>query len=54
MDAVGLALVGDVLDIAAAVLAILFVRKLTRMQGERAALGATPLSAPSPTGPAPA
>ncbi|MFJ6849496.1 DUF4328 domain-containing protein [Streptomyces sp. NPDC091271] len=52
-DAVGLVLVGDVLDIAAAVLAILFVRKLTRMQGERAALGATPLSAPSPAGPAP-
>ncbi|MEU9062233.1 DUF4328 domain-containing protein [Streptomyces sp. NPDC048430] len=54
VDAVGLVLVGDVLDIAAAVLAILFVRKLTRMQGERAALGVTPLSAPSPAGPAPA
>ncbi|MFJ4838488.1 DUF4328 domain-containing protein [Streptomyces sp. NPDC088746] len=53
-DAVTLVMAADALDIAAAALAILFVRKLTRMQGERAALGATPLSAPSPTGPAPA
>ncbi|MFB4422414.1 DUF4328 domain-containing protein [Streptomyces sp. QL37] len=52
-DAVALVMAADALDIAAAVLAILLVRKLTRMQGERAALGATPLSAPSPTGPAP-
>jgi hypothetical protein len=42
-----------VLDIAAAVLAILFVRKLTRTRGERAALGATSLPTPSSTGPAP-
>ncbi|MGP3635139.1 DUF4328 domain-containing protein [Streptomyces sp. 24-1644] len=42
MDAAGLVLVADALDIVAAVLAILFVRALTRMQGERAALGASP------------
>ncbi|MFI9625444.1 DUF4328 domain-containing protein [Streptomyces sp. NPDC052042] len=35
----GLVMVADALDVVAAVLAILFVRKLTRMQGERAALG---------------
>ncbi|MEV8230940.1 DUF4328 domain-containing protein [Streptomyces sp. NPDC079167] len=52
-DAVTMVMAADALDVAAAVLAILFVRKLTRMQGERAALGATPLSAPSPAGPAP-
>ncbi|MGW8885089.1 DUF4328 domain-containing protein [Streptomyces sp. NPDC055749] len=40
MDAAGLVVLSDALDIVAAVLAILFVRKLTRMQGERAALGA--------------
>ncbi|MFC8231204.1 DUF4328 domain-containing protein [Streptomyces sp. NPDC057287] len=51
--AVTLVMAADGLDIAAAVLAILFVRKLTRMQGERAALGVTPLSAPVQTGPAP-
>ena len=52
MDAAGMVMVADVLDAVAAVLAILFVRKLTRMQGERAALGAAPLSAPSAAGPA--
>ncbi|WP_392672182.1 DUF4328 domain-containing protein [Streptomyces sp. LN785] len=39
VDAVGPMLAADVLDMVAAGLAILFVRKLTRMQGERAALG---------------
>ncbi|MFJ8868124.1 DUF4328 domain-containing protein [Streptomyces sp. NPDC102473] len=51
--AVTLVMAADGLDIVAAVLAILFVRRLTRMQGERAALGTTPLAVPSPTGPAP-
>ncbi|RPK44803.1 DUF4328 domain-containing protein [Streptomyces sp. NBC_01260] len=37
--------VSDLLDITAAVFAVLFVRELTRMQGERAALGMYPLSA---------
>ncbi|MFF2008124.1 DUF4328 domain-containing protein [Streptomyces sp. NPDC058195] len=43
VDATDLVLATDALDIVAAVLAILFVRKLTRMQGERAALGVYPL-----------
>lgn len=38
MDAVALLLVADAFDIVAAVLAIHFVRTLTRMQGERATL----------------
>ncbi|WP_326767345.1 DUF4328 domain-containing protein [Streptomyces sp. NBC_01591] len=46
LDTTGLLMVTDVFDIVAAVLAILFVRKLTRMQGERAALGVYPLGAP--------
>ncbi|MFE7747622.1 DUF4328 domain-containing protein [Streptomyces sp. NPDC057428] len=49
-DAVTLIMAADVLDIAAAVMAIVFVRKLTRMQGERAARGMYPLSAPAPAG----
>ncbi|MEU0833701.1 DUF4328 domain-containing protein [Streptomyces sp. NPDC005969] len=44
MDAAGRMLAADAFSIVAAVLAILFVRKLTRMQGERAALGVYPLS----------
>lgn len=44
MDAAGQMLAADALGIVAAVFAILFVRKLTRMQGERAALGVYPLS----------
>ncbi|MFB6818489.1 DUF4328 domain-containing protein, partial [Streptomyces sp. NPDC056347] len=43
VNAVDLTMATDALDIVAAVLAILFVRKLTRMQGERAALGTYPL-----------
>lgn len=43
IDTTGLVMASDAFDIVAAVLAILFVRKLTRMQGERAALGAYPL-----------
>ncbi|MEV8456727.1 DUF4328 domain-containing protein [Streptomyces sp. NPDC052095] len=43
VDAAGLVMATDALDIVAAVLAVLFVRKLTRMQGERAALGVYPL-----------
>ncbi|MFH8515002.1 DUF4328 domain-containing protein [Streptomyces gelaticus] len=46
MDTTGLLVATDAIDIAAAVFAILFVRKLTRMQGERAALGVYPLSRP--------
>ncbi|MEU5719185.1 DUF4328 domain-containing protein [Streptomyces sp. NPDC020403] len=38
-DAAGLVVAADVLDILAAVLAIVFVRTLTRMQGERAGRG---------------
>ncbi|MEE4490856.1 DUF4328 domain-containing protein [Streptomyces sp. BE230] len=38
----------DALDIAAAVLAILFVRRLTAMQGERAAQGPAPVASPIP------
>ncbi|MEV0266007.1 DUF4328 domain-containing protein [Streptomyces sp. NPDC050617] len=38
-QAAGAVMFGDLLDLAAAVLAILFVRKLTRMQRERAELG---------------
>ncbi|MFD4758794.1 DUF4328 domain-containing protein [Streptomyces sp. NPDC058439] len=45
IDAAGLVMASDALDIVAAVFAILFVRKLTRMQGERAALGVYPLGA---------
>ncbi|MFJ4912727.1 DUF4328 domain-containing protein [Streptomyces sp. NPDC088726] len=45
MDAASMMVVSDLLDIAAAVFAILFVRELTRMQGERAAVGLFPLNA---------
>ncbi|MCX4788844.1 DUF4328 domain-containing protein [Streptomyces sp. NBC_01221] len=45
IDAAGLVMASDALDIVAAVFAILFVSKLTRMQGERAALGVYPLGA---------
>ncbi|MEU6013263.1 DUF4328 domain-containing protein [Streptomyces sp. NPDC047515] len=44
MDAAGLLMATDALDLVAAVFAVLFVRRLTRMQGERAALGAHPLT----------
>ncbi|MFI8002067.1 DUF4328 domain-containing protein [Streptomyces sp. NPDC086010] len=47
-DSVTLIMAADVLDIAAAVAAIVFVRRLTRMQGERAALGMPPSSVPAP------
>ncbi|MFE9814878.1 DUF4328 domain-containing protein [Streptomyces sp. NPDC005773] len=47
LDAFGLVIAADVLDIAAAVLAILFVRRLTAMQGERVAQRAAPV-APMP------
>lgn len=40
LNAFDLGMAADALDIAAAVLAILFVRRLTAMQGERAAQGA--------------
>ncbi|MGC5361318.1 DUF4328 domain-containing protein [Streptomyces sp. DT24] len=40
--AAGQLMISDALDIVAAVLAIVFVRKLTRMQTERAALGPLP------------
>lgn len=43
IDTTGLVMASDAFDIVAAVLAILFVRKLTRMQGERAVLGLYPL-----------
>ncbi|SFY12300.1 DUF4328 domain-containing protein [Streptomyces atratus] len=46
LDTTFLLVATDAIDIAAAVLAILFVRKLTRMQRERAALGVYPLSTP--------
>ncbi|MGN5635461.1 DUF4328 domain-containing protein [Streptomyces sp. AC154] len=39
VHAVSMVMVSDLLDIVAAVFAILFVRKLTRMQGERAVIG---------------
>ncbi|MFJ1698003.1 DUF4328 domain-containing protein [Streptomyces sp. NPDC088252] len=42
IDAAGLLMATDALDLVAAVFAVLFVRKLTRMQGERAALGVYP------------
>ncbi|MBL1291184.1 DUF4328 domain-containing protein [Streptomyces sp. For3] len=51
-EAVTLVMAADALDIVAAALAIVFVRKLTRMQGERASLGPAPLSSVSPAGPA--
>uniref|UniRef100_A0AAU1ZXY8 DUF4328 domain-containing protein n=1 Tax=Streptomyces sp. NBC_00093 TaxID=2975649 RepID=A0AAU1ZXY8_9ACTN len=44
-DAVGQVLLSDVADIAAAVLAILVVLRLTRMQHEKASLGPAPVSA---------
>ncbi|MET7370163.1 DUF4328 domain-containing protein [Streptomyces sp. NPDC005566] len=53
VDAAGLAVASDVLDIVAAVLAILFVRRLTAMQGERAALGPYPHAEPAATGAVP-
>ncbi|MET9655817.1 DUF4328 domain-containing protein [Streptomyces sp. NPDC006510] len=43
VDTAGLVAATDAFDIVAAVFAILFVRRLTRMQGERAALGGYPL-----------
>jgi hypothetical protein len=43
IDATDLTMASDAFDCVAAVLAILFVRRLTRMQGERAALGMYPL-----------
>ncbi|MFF8711975.1 DUF4328 domain-containing protein [Streptomyces sp. NPDC015184] len=43
IDATDLTMASDAFDVVAAVLAILFVRRLTRMQGERAALGLYPL-----------
>ncbi|MEV2244879.1 DUF4328 domain-containing protein [Streptomyces sp. NPDC049970] len=52
-DAVTLVMSADALDIVAAVLAIVFVRELTRMQCERAALGPHPLSAAPSAGPVP-
>ncbi|WNI29693.1 DUF4328 domain-containing protein [Streptomyces sp. ITFR-6] len=45
MDAASMVVVSDLLGVAAAVFAILFVRELTRMQGERAAIGLFPLNA---------
>ncbi|MER5893631.1 DUF4328 domain-containing protein [Streptomyces sp. NPDC001876] len=53
VDAVVALIASDLFDIVAAVLAILFVRKLTAMQGERVALGAYPLREQSATGPVP-
>ncbi|MEU1369359.1 DUF4328 domain-containing protein [Streptomyces sp. NPDC005803] len=51
LHAFDLGMAADALDIAAAVLAILFVRRLTAMQGERAARGpADPLAAPLSAG----
>nr|WSW67223.1 DUF4328 domain-containing protein [Streptomyces sp. NBC_00995] len=46
LNAFDLGMASDVLDIAAAVLAILFVRRLTAMQGERASRLATPAALP--------
>ncbi|MEL5956201.1 DUF4328 domain-containing protein [Streptomyces sp. CLV115] len=46
LDSVAMLMATDVFDIVAAVFAVLFVRKLTRMQGERAALGVYPLGGP--------
>lgn len=46
VDALDLVAFCDALDIVAAVLAILLVRRLTAMQGERAALGALPVAQP--------
>ncbi|WP_406453936.1 DUF4328 domain-containing protein [Streptomyces sp. NBC_00876] len=48
MDGLALVIASDALDIVAAVLAILFVRRLTAMQGERAALGPRSDNAPLP------
>ncbi|MEV5200865.1 DUF4328 domain-containing protein [Streptomyces sp. NPDC053720] len=50
LDTTALVMGSDVLDIVAAVFAVLFVRKLTQMQGERAALGTYPLSTPGVPG----
>nr|WP_276607219.1 DUF4328 domain-containing protein [Streptomyces sp. A0958] len=47
VDAIDLVAFSDALDIVAAVLAVLLVRKLTVMQGERAALGALPVERPT-------
>lgn len=44
-DATALYMAADLVNILAAVLAIVFVRQLTRMQGERAALGSHPHAA---------
>ncbi|MEU9321932.1 DUF4328 domain-containing protein [Streptomyces sp. NPDC048295] len=46
LDTTVLLVATDAVDIVAAVFAILFVRRLTRMQGERAALGVYPPSTP--------
>lgn len=46
LNALDLVVASDALDIAAAVLAILFVRRLTAMQGERAAERAVPVAPP--------
>ncbi|MER5613684.1 DUF4328 domain-containing protein [Streptomyces sp. NPDC002215] len=50
LDSAALLMASDAFDIVAAVFAILFVRKLTRMQGERAALGVYPLGVPGMPG----
>jgi hypothetical protein len=50
LDTTALVMASDTLDIVAAVFAILFVRRLTRMQGERAALGLYPLGTPGVPG----
>ncbi|MCX5102868.1 DUF4328 domain-containing protein [Streptomyces sp. NBC_00439] len=50
LDTTALVMGSDVLDIVAAVFAVLFVRALTRMQGERAALGTYPLGTPGVQG----
>ncbi|MEU1347384.1 DUF4328 domain-containing protein [Streptomyces sp. NPDC005776] len=48
LSAFALVMTSDALDIAAAVLAILFVRRLTAMQGERAAQGPASVTLPIP------
>ncbi|MFD0337453.1 DUF4328 domain-containing protein [Streptomyces sp. NPDC127117] len=50
LDTTALVVASDALDIVAAVFAVLFVRRLPRMQGERAALGMYPLGAPGLSG----
>ncbi|MEU9091177.1 DUF4328 domain-containing protein [Streptomyces sp. NPDC087901] len=48
LNAIDQVMAADALDIVAAVLAILFVRRLTAMQGERAAQGPAPDASPIP------